>query len=158
MCPVPQCQRVGSTSQTWKVCLVRPPNSLTQMPTRAKATWGESALREYVENPKKYYHGTKVISAETKGERSYLITSQKSYLWVMIGLYHIYYETVTFFTDAIFKLFSYRRIQIMDSDKKYSCNTVLIKIRWNWGWKIMLCFLCFDSNSTSVSAIPSFPL
>ena len=84
----------GREHKPWKVCLVRSPDSLTQMPTKAEVIWGESTLR--VENPRQGYPGTKVISAETKkGERSYLITSRIRYLWVIIGLYHSY-ETVTF--------------------------------------------------------------
>ena len=130
MSPVPQCQRAGNTSQTWKVCLVRSPDSLAQMPTRAEIIWGESTLR--VENPRQGYPGTKVISAETKkGERSYLITSRIRYLWVIIGLYHSY-ETVTFLQAPYLNCshIEESRSQTQNDYRwwKHSCNTVLIKI------------------------------
>ena len=132
MSPVPQCQRAGSTSQTWKVCLVRSPDSLTRMPTRAEVIWGESTLR--LENPRQGYPGTKVISAETKkGERSYFVTSQIRYLWVITGLYRSYYETVTFLQAPSLNCshIEESRSQTQNDYRwwRYSCNTVLIKIR-----------------------------
>lgn len=98
VCPVLQCRREGSTG-------TKPVRSVWSGPSFSytDAHKGRGHLgRVYSEgingesHAKRYYSRTKVISAKTSGGRSYLIASQKSYLWVMTGLCPIYYETVTF--------------------------------------------------------------
>ncbi|XP_004605631.2 cytochrome c, somatic-like [Sorex araneus] len=74
-------------------------------------TWNEDTLMEYLENPKKYIPGTKMIFAgiKKKTERAELM----AYLKKATALLITKQMSHDFFMCTIFKFISFTRIQIM---------------------------------------------
>ena len=82
MCPVPYCRK-GSKHKTdpnlhglfGQKTGQAPGFTYTDANKNKGITWGEETLMEYLENPKKYIPGTKMIftSIKKKGEREDLI-------------------------------------------------------------------------------------